>query len=475
MRVEPKTLVRRLNPTCTKVLEGVVERAAASRYYEIGVEHMLMGLLSVEDGDAAHVLHYFRKDPTKVSAEVERALQTMRTGNQGKPVFSATLWQWMEDAWVVASLERSSVQLRGADLLIQFLDNIGRYTAESLTELESLDTDEIRRDWDSIIAASRETQEVPTETGPAAPGQASAPGREALDKFTVSFTDRARNGEIDPIFGRDREIRQVIDILARRRKNNPIIVGEPGVGKTALVEGLARAIVAGDVPEELQGVDLVALDLGLLKAGAGVKGELENRLKKVIAEVKGSPTPIIVFIDEAHTLIGGAGESGEIANILKPALARGEFRTVAATTWAEFKKYFEKDAALERRFQPVQVDEPSIEAAAVMLRGLKDTYETAHKVTIRDDAVVAAVELSDRYISGRQLPDKAIDLLDTASARVRIEQAATPGRITALHSEAASLTRELTAVQRDLDDAATVDEDGRVDKLKARLTEITAE
>ncbi|MEM6996070.1 MAG: AAA family ATPase, partial [Myxococcota bacterium] len=222
-------------------------------------------------------------------------------------------------------------------------------------------------------------------------------------------------------------------------------------------------------------VELVGLDLGLLKAGAGVKGELENRLKKVIAEVKGSPTPIIVFIDEAHTLIGGAGDAGDIPNLLKPALARGEFRTVAATTWAEFKKYFEKDAALERRFQPVQVDQPSVEDAAIMLRGLRETYEKAHKVTIRDDAVVAAVELSERYISGRQLPDKAVDLLDTASARVRIEQAATPAHLTALHSEAASLNRQLSAYQRDLDDAATVDEDGQVAKLKGRLAEITTE
>ena len=476
MLVQPKVLVRRLNPTCTKILEGVVERAAAGRYYEIGVEHLLHGLLSVEDGDVGHVLHYFRKDRNKVSAEVERVLQSMQTGNQGKPVFAATLWQWIEDAWVIASLERGAVQLRSADLLLQFLSKMGKYTAETFPELESIGVPELEKDWDSVIAASRETQEVPTPgAGAGAPGKASAPGREALDRFTISYTDRAKKGEIDPIFGRDREIRQVIDILARRRKNNPIIVGEPGVGKTALVEGLARAIVSGDVPGELTGVELVGLDLGLLKAGAGVKGELENRLKKVIAEVKGSPTPIIVFIDEAHTLSGGAGDAGDIPNLLKPALARGEFRTVAATTWAEYKKYFEKDAALERRFQPVQVDQPSVEDAAIMLRGLRDTYEGAHKVTIRDEAIVAAVELSERYISGRQLPDKAVDLLDTASARVRIEQAARPERLTALSSESASLHRELSALQRDLSDGAAVDETGKVGKLQARLAEIEGE
>ena len=475
MRVQPKVLVRRLNPTCTKVLEEVVNQAASGRFYEIGPENLLLGLVSLEDGDVGHILHYFRKDPSKIVAEVERVLQMMRTGNQGKPTFSATLWKWIEDAWVIASLERSAVQLRGADLFLQFLDNMGAYTGESFPALESIDTEELKRDWEAVIAASKETLEVPTEGQPAAPGQTSAPGREALDRFTVSFTDRAKRGDIDPIFGRDREIRQVIDILARRRKNNPMVVGEPGVGKTALVEGLARAIVAKEVPEELHGVELVGLDLGLLKAGAGVKGELENRLKKVIAEVKGSPTPIIVFIDEAHTLIGGAGDAGEIPNLLKPALARGEFRTVAATTLAEFKKYIEKDAALERRFQPVIVEQPTVETAAVMLRGLRDTYETAHKVTIRDDAVLAAVELSERYISGRQLPDKAVDLLDTAAARVRMEQAAKPERLTTLASESASLERELFALQRDLDDGAAVDEDGRVGTLEGRLADIAEE
>lgn len=475
MRVDPRNIVRRLNPTCTKALEAMVERAASGRYYEIVMEHLLQGLVEVEDGDVAHILQHFRKDKTKVAASIERALQGMRSGNQGRPVFAETLFNWLENTWVVASLERGAVQLRSGDLLLELLSRPGRYTAESFPVLEEIDLDELKRTFATVIAGSKEELEVPTVTeGDPGAGRAAQAGREALDKFTVSFTEKARNGEIDPIFGRDREIRQVIDILARRRKNNPIIVGEAGVGKTALVEGLARAIANGDVPGELKQVDLVALDMGLLKAGAGVRGELESRLKRVIAEVKGSPTPIIVFIDEAHTIVGGGGQDNDIPNILKPALARGEFRTIAATTFSEYKKYFEKDPALERRFQPVQVNEPNVEDAVVMLRGLRATYENAHKVIIREEAIEAAAELSDRFISGRQLPDKAVDLLDTASARVRIEQDAPPQVVVQLRSEHASIERQLVALKRDIGDAATVDE-GRTDELGARMEEIVKE
>ncbi len=477
MRVDPKALVRRLNPTATKALESAVEAAATGRYYEIVPEHMLLALAKVEDGDVGHILHFYRKDRVKLVGAIETALQRLRTGNAGRPVFAESLFNWFEDTWVAASLTRGSVQLRSGDLLWQFIEKMGRYTAESFHELESIDLDELRKDFDDAIAASSETVETQTAAtqGAAGPTTKAAAGREALDRFTISFTDKARKGEIDPIFARDREIRQVIDILARRRKNNPLIVGEPGVGKTALVEGLARAIVNKEVPKELQQVELVGLDMGLLKAGAAVRGELENRLKKVIAEVKGSPTPIIVFIDEAHTLIGGGSQDGDIPNLLKPELARGEFRTIAATTWSEFKKYFEKDAAFERRFQPVNVGEPNIPAATLMLRGLKGTYENAHEMVIRDDAVEAAVELSERYISGRFLPDKAVDLLDTAAARVKIEQDAPPERIQALRSERAACERELEALQRDLDDGAAKDDDDRVGQLNTRLAEIETE
>jgi len=476
MRVDPRALVRRLNPTCTGILEATVSRAATSRTYEIAPEHYLHGMLQVEDGDVAAILQHFRKDRLRIANAVERSLQKMRTGNAGRPVFAENLWTMIENAWVTASLERGAVQLRSGDLLLEFLSRVGKYTAESFEDLEAIDLDELKKVFAEVIAGTREAMEVPAASDASgSPRAPSSPGREALDKFTVSFTERARKGEIDPIFGRDAEIRQVIDILARRRKNNPIIVGEPGVGKTALVEGLARAIVAKEVPAELQQVELLGLDMGLLKAGAGVRGELENRLKKVIAEVKGSPTPIIVFIDEAHTLIGSGADAGEVSNLLKPALARGEMRTIAATTWSEYKKYFEKDAALERRFQPVKVDQPSVADAILMLRGLRHTYENAHKVVVRDDAVIAAVELSERYITGRQLPDKAVDLLDTAAARVRIEQDAPPAQIAMLRSELASLEREQTARRRDIDDGAAKDEGGRLAELQARIDAIGVE
>ncbi|MCA9655898.1 MAG: type VI secretion system ATPase TssH [Myxococcales bacterium] len=478
MRADPRSLVRRLNPTCTKILESVVERAAAGRYYEITVEHMLLGLVELEDGDVGHVMHFFRKDRLKLASQVERSLQALRTGNAGRPVFSETLFNWLEDTWVAASLERGATMMRGAALLLQFLERPGRYSAETFPILDEIDVDEYKKSYDAMIAASRESVEM----APAVePGQAGAtvqatPGREALDRFTISLTEKAKKGEIDPIFGRDRELRQIIDILARRRKNNPIIVGDPGTGKTALAEGLARAIVRKEVPAELQQVELLTLDMGLLKAGAGVRGEMENRLKRVIAEVKGSPTPIIVFIDEAHTLVGGGGGDNDIPNLLKPALARGEFRTIAATTWSEYKKYFEKDAALERRFQPVNCGEPNVVDATIMLRGIRPTYENAHNVTIRDEAVEAAVELSDRYISGRLLPDKAVDLIDTSAARVRIEQDAPPPALVALQSEQAGLQRELDARVRDIEDAAGDDESkARVEALRARIAELSTE
>jgi len=461
MRVNPRSLVRRLNSTCAKTLEDVVAKAASQRFYEIGVEHLLLGILEVEDGDADHMFRFFRRDRVRAASEVERCLQGMRTGNQSKPTLAETLFNWIENAWVVASLERGAVQLRSADLLAEFSNRPGRYTSESLPELEALDPEAVVREFEESVRNSKESLEVPkpgTDGGDKGTSRPAAAGREALDRFTVSFTGRAQRGEIDPIFGRDREVRKVIDILARRRKNNPIIVGEPGVGKTALVEGLALAIVAGEVPKELRGVELVGLDMGLLKAGAGVRGELENRLKKVIAEVKASPTPIIVFIDEAHTLVGGGGgQDADIPNLLKPALARGEFRTVAATTYSEYKKYFEKDPALERRFQPVQLDEPSVDDTIVMLRGLRATYENAHQVVIRDEAILAAATLSDRFITGRYLPDKAVDLLDTAAARVKIERDAPPQPLVALRSLHASLSRELEARRRDLEDASGQD------------------
>jgi type VI secretion system protein VasG len=453
MRVAAKSLVRKLTPTATRALEAAVGRAAGAGAQEIVVEHLLAQLLEPDEGDVARIFHNWNVDRKKLWQRVERELQRMKTGNPGRPVISENVFNWLEDAWLLASVELGATSLRTGYLLLQLIAKPDRYTGELYAELEAFKLDDVKADLDVVLAPSPESIEAAPVAAPgAAPGGPGAAGGEALARFCQNFTQRAREGKIDPIFGRHREIRQMVDILARRRKNNPIIVGEPGVGKSALVEGLARAIAEKDVPESLANVDLLGLDLGLLQAGAGVRGEFENRLKAVISEVKASPKPIILFIDEAHTLIGAGGSAGgsDAANLLKPALARGELRTIAATTWSEYKKYFEKDAALERRFQPVKLDEPGEADAVLMLRGLRPLYESAHGVAIRDEAVVAAVQLSTRYLSGRQLPDKAVDLLDTAAARVKTALASKPEPVVALELEIAGLERELEATRRDV-------------------------
>ncbi len=469
MLVEPKSIVRRLNPACTAMLEAAVSHAASGRYYEIIPEHLLVALLEASETDAAALLYYADQDPSRLGQRIQRALERMKTGNQGRPVFAESLFQWMEDAWVLASLHFGAGELRSGHLLLMFAIRGHRYSAETYPEVDAFarQVDAIKGEFESILAGSKEAVQAPLRETPADGASAALPvsgGDQALKRFTTSYTAKARAGEIDPIFGRHVEIQQLIEILARRRKNNPIIVGEPGVGKTALVEGLARAIAGGEVPAVLRDVELLELDMGLLQAGAGVRGEFEKRLKAVIEEVKASPTPIVLFIDEAHTIVG---KDTDAANLLKPALARGELRTIAATTWSEYKKYFEKDAAFARRFQPVKVDEPSEEQALTMLRGLRDTYESAHKVTIRDEALVAAVSLSHRYIAGRLLPDKAVDLLDTAATRVRMEHDARPAAITAHEEDVVAITRELTHLERELAEGGTV-EDDRLHTLRER-------
>jgi type VI secretion system protein VasG len=485
MRVQPKVLVQRLSPICTGMLEAAVGRAAQGQYYEIVPEHLLYGLLGQEDADANEILQFFGQDRLRLLGRVEKTLKAMKTGNAGRPVFAESLFQWIEDSWTLASLLYGVNKLRTGHLFLQFVERSSRYTAEEFPEIEAIDADVLRRDFDAIVRNSNELDEIAVEggaSGAVPASQAGAPSADsAIGRFTVSLTKEAREGRIDPIFGRHREIRQIIDILARRRKNNPIIVGEPGVGKTALVEGLALAIVKGEVPDLLKNTDIINLDMGLLNAGASVKGEFEKRLKAVISEVKASPTPMILFIDEAHTIIGSGGSKGgnDASNLLKPALARGELRTVAATTWTEYKKYFEKDPALERRFQPVKCEEPSVADTVVMLRGLAGKYEETHGVTIRDEAVVAAAELSSRYISGRQLPDKAVDLLDTSAARVKVEQGAKPQEVEALELEFASLERRRVALERDIAEHITVDQDsyaellGNIESVRHQVSEMT--
>ncbi|MBU1701603.1 MAG: type VI secretion system ATPase TssH [Candidatus Eisenbacteria bacterium] len=474
MEVDIKGLIKKLNSYCTHSLEAAAGLCVSHGHYEVTVEHHLLQLLEDPNTDIHQILRHFEINPSRLIKALQHILERRRTGNSGRPVFSPLLLNWIQDAWLLCSVDYQLSQIRSGMLLQALVLRPDRYTEEDLAQLlDGIGVDELKKDLFGITAASREAEMTQEE---ATPGGAPTPGRPmdetAIGRFCIDFTARARAGEIDPVFGRDAEIRQMIDILARRRKNNPIVVGEPGVGKTAVVEGLALRIVEGDIPDVLKNVRLLGLDLGLLQAGAGMKGEFENRLKQVISEIKGSPTPIITFIDEAHTLIGAGGSagSGDAANLLKPALARGELRTVAATTWSEYKKYFEKDPALERRFQIVKLDEPSVEATILMMRGLREKYEEAHGVRILEDGVIASAKLSSRYISGRQLPDKAVDLLDTAAARVRVAGGAKPAELDDLERRIQGLERELKALKRD--EALGLEVDG--ERVGALETEIAA-
>jgi type VI secretion system protein VasG len=472
IEVDAKLLLNRLNHFCKRSLEAAAGQCVSRAHYEVGIEHFLLQLLDETKSDICMALTYFEIDPARVRKALQRILEGFRSGNPGKPVFSPLVLDCLQDAWLIGSVDLGLPSIRSGVLLVALVNNLPRYLGGGgLDLLEKIQIDALKREFFEITAGSLE--EIKTAASePGAPSTKEGEADSALAKFTLDFTERARQGEIDPVFGRDREIRQMVDILARRRKNNPIVVGEAGVGKTAVVEGLALKIVQDDVPEILKDVRLLSLDLGLLQAGAGVRGEFENRLKAVISDVKASAIPIILFIDEAHTLIGAGGTAGggDAANLLKPALARGELRTVAATTWSEYKKYFEKDAALARRFQPVALDEPSEEDATVILRGLREKYEESHQVHILDDAIVAAARLSSRYISGRQLPDKAVDLLDTAAARVKIGLSSRPDILEDRLERARILERELGALDRDAQAGVKIDKD-RVKKLKKEIAD----
>lgn len=444
---ELKPLFRRLNAVLTRALEQGAGLCLSRTQYEITPEHILLSLLDQSGCDLLRIAETEDISPEQLRRELADAMGDLRTGNGGRPVFSPLLIELFQDAHVISSINRGEPQIRSGVLLQAFLNRIGYFSSgRSSRSLERISKERLIDHFDEITSGSIE--HTPTQEGEKK--EESSDGT-AIGRFCEDFTEKARQKKIDPVFGRDAEVRQIIDILSRRRKNNPICVGDPGVGKTAVVESLALRIVEGDVPESLSKVRLLGLDLGALEAGAGVKGEFENRLKGVINEIKSSPTPVILFIDEAHTLIGagGAQGGGDAANLLKPALARGELRTIAATTWAEYKKYFEKDAALARRFQPVKLEEPTIETTILILRGLKEHYEHVHKVAIRDDALIAAAELSDRYIIGRKLPDKAVDLLDTSAARTKISLSAKPERVESLERRIQALEREEKGLRRD--------------------------
>jgi type VI secretion system protein VasG len=479
LELDIKGLVRRLNRYTKKSLESAAGLCISRGHYEVTAEHLLLQFLEDPEADVLKIFRHYGINPARLLAAVQHALDRLRGGNSGRPVFSPLLIEWIGDAWMMASVEHQDTAVRSGTLLLVLALRPERYASTDLSEhLGGIKRDELRGDLYRICATSREAEAPLDPSGAPSTGAPGRPAEEtAIGKFTVDLTERARRGEIDPVFGRDREIRAMIDILARRRKNNPIVVGEPGTGKTAVVEGLALRIVKGDVPDVLKNVRLISLDLGLLQAGAGVRGEFENRLKGVISEVKASSIPIVTFIDEAHTLIGAGGTAGgsDAANLLKPALARGELRTIAATTWSEYKKYFEKDAALERRFQVVKIDEPTEEAAILMMRGLRDRYEAAHGVRIREEAVEAAARLSSRYISGRQLPDKAVDLMDTASARVKIARVTVPEVVDELDRKLQELERERESLRREESLAGSSSDPARVAALQQDEDRMRAE
>ena len=457
--VDLKSLVSRLTDLARRQLEAAAGLTLSRSHYNVEIEHLLLKLLESPASDMSVVLRKQGVDAGRVASELNRALDKLRTGNARAPSLSPDIVSWLREAWIVASLEAGVGRIRSAHMLVALLadESLARIVQGSCPTLAALQVASIRGNLTELAAGSDEAAQADTGAssagtpgaGAAADGAPRAGG--PLEQFCTDLTAQAKAGKIDPILGRDSEIRQMVDILTRRRQNNPILTGEPGVGKTAVVEGLALRIAAGEVPDALKGVRLVSLDLGLLQAGAGVKGEFENRLKGVIDAVKSSPTPIVMFIDEAHTLIGAGGQAGQndAANLLKPALARGELRCVAATTWAEYKKYFEKDAALTRRFQVVKVEEPSEPLAAAMLRGLVATLEKHHGVRILDEAVEDAVKLSARFIPSRQLPDKGVSLLDTACARVAMSQAAVPAPVEDRTRRLALVATELAALERE--------------------------
>lgn len=457
MNINLKGLIGKLDDTSRRALEGAAGLCLSRTHYDVDIEHFLTKLMEMPDTDLHRIFRHYGIDHSRVSRDLTRVLDGLKTGNARTPTLSPRLPRLINEAWSLASVEYDANRVRSGHLLLALLNepDFARMMRDVSGEMQKISLEDFHAKFRDVVAESIEGLEQfsggggqPSTEAGTAPHGSKTP---ALDQFTIDLTAKAREGKIDPVLGRDAEIRQMIDILTRRRQNNPILTGEAGVGKTAVVEGLALRIVAGDVPPPLKNVTLRVLDLALLQAGAGVKGEFENRLKSVINEVKASPTPIITFIDEAHTLIGAGGQAGQgdAANLLKPALARGELRTIAATTWAEYKKYFEKDPALTRRFQVVKVEEPTEATAINMMRGLTATMEEHHKVRVLDEAVEAAVKLSHRYISGRQLPDKSVSVLDTACARVALGQVAEPPAIEDARRRISLINTEIGILERE--------------------------
>jgi type VI secretion system protein VasG len=483
MTANLKGLIGKLNDTTRNTLEAAAGFCLTRTHYDIEVEHFLLKLLDVTDSDLPRILKQFGVDKSRLTGDLTRSLDKLKSGNARTPAFSPTLTDMLSEAWTIGSIDFGSAQVRTGFciLAIAASGDLSRLMREVTREFQKISAEALHKDFWNIMAGSPEDQEtaqaVPIGGEGLPQGAAGIPAvgkQQNLNQFTVDLTANAKAGKIDAVLGRDHEIRQIIDILTRRRQNNPILTGEAGVGKTAVVEGFALRVAAGDVPPPLKNVTIRSLDLALLQAGAGVKGEFENRLKGLIEEVKSSPSPIILFIDEAHTMIGAGGPAGQgdAANLLKPALARGELRTIAATTWSEYKKFFEKDAALARRFQVVKVEEPSEEQCMVMLRGIVSSLEKHHNVRILDEAVRSATKFSHRYLAGRQLPDKAVSVMDTACARLSLGQNATPPAI----EDAMRQVDDLDVQQRVLEREAAVgtDHTERLANIAKQRTEVAA-
>jgi type VI secretion system protein VasG len=478
MATNLRALIGKLNGTTRNALEGAAGLCLSRTHYDIEIEHFLMKLLDSSGSDFALIAKHFELDKSRLATELTRSLDKLKSGNARTPAISPSVLKMLREAWTFGSLEFGATVVRTgyAIVAINESEDLTRMMSAVSKEFQKINPEVLRKDFAAIVALSEEEVQQVATAADAPEGQRAAAGSKTpfLDQYTVNLTENARRGKIDTVLARDFEIRQVVDILTRRRQNNPILVGEAGVGKTAVVEGFALRVAQGDVPPPLKNVAIHTLDMALLQAGAGVKGEFENRLKGLVSEVKSSPTPIILFIDEAHTMIGAGGQAGQndAANILKPALARGELRTLAATTWSEYKKYFEKDPALARRFQLVKVEEPSEVQCQLMLRGIVPALEKHHKVRILDEGLAAAARLSNRYLPDRQLPDKAVSVLDTACARLALGQSAIPSAI-----EDATRTLEDLAVQKrvlDREVAVGADHSERLANIETQRAETEA-
>lgn len=478
--VDLKSLVGKLNEASRNALEGAAGLCLARTHYNVEIEHWLLKLLEIPDSDLIAILEKFDINLGTLTQDLNRELDRIKAGNTRAPALSPSIVDLAKSAWMLASIEYGHPEATSAHILAALMldDNLRRSTEASSGELKKIPPESLRDTLRAVVGTTSESANragIGDTSASTSDGTGTPSKSPALDKFTVNLTEAAKQGKIDAVLGRDEEIRQIIDILIRRRQNNPILTGEAGVGKTAVVEGFALRIVSGDVPDPLKNVTIRSLDLGLLQAGASVKGEFENRLKSVISEVKSSPEPIIMFIDEAHTMIGAGGKEGQgdAANLLKPALARGELRTIAATTWAEYKKYFERDPALTRRFQVVKIEEPSEEKAINMMRAISVMLQNHHGVRIMDEAIVDSVRLSSRYITARQLPDKSVSLLDTACARVALSQSATPAQVEDTRRRIEQCETNIVSLERENATLGNCEE--HIAELKAEQTRLEAQ